>query len=114
MTEQQAKLHKYLMGRIDDPVCPSYSEMCAAVGVASKANVSRILDGLEQRGLITRQAGVSRSVRAVRPAVDESAVIRAAREVVRVHDEWKESVGDNWDDPLDDAMAQLRIELRTA
>lgn len=33
---------------------PSYSEICTAVGIGSKGEVSRIVGSLERRGLIAR------------------------------------------------------------
>jgi SOS-response transcriptional repressor LexA len=41
---------------------PSYTEMCAHLGLKAKSNIFRLLAGLEDRGFITRLPGKSRSI----------------------------------------------------
>lgn len=36
---------------------PSFGEMCAAIGMASKSSIGRLLDGLEEPGHIGRRPG---------------------------------------------------------
>lgn len=43
-------------------IMPSYSEMCAWLGVASKSNVARMIDGLIARGHLKRIPGRSRAL----------------------------------------------------
>lgn len=42
---------------------PSYAELCEALGVASKNSVSRLINGLEVRGALTRLPKQPRSLR---------------------------------------------------
>jgi hypothetical protein len=41
-----------------------------------------------------------------------SEIFVALLEVVRVHGEWKSSVGDNWDDPLDVVMGNAKSVIQ--
>lgn len=66
MTPKQNELYQWLLARIDDPIGPSFSQMAEAVGLRAKSGVVRLIDGLEARGLVTRQPNMANSVRAVR------------------------------------------------
>ncbi len=89
MTPAQAKLHQYLIERIDDPVSPTYEEMRHAMGRASKSGVKRVLDTLVDRGLVTRgEAGQERTVRAVRQDVLAGVPTAALIAEVKRRGEW--------------------------
>jgi SOS-response transcriptional repressor LexA len=71
MTPKQNQLYQWLLARLDDPIGPSTEEMRHAMGLVSKAGVSRLINALLERGMVTRlvdEGGVPRprSVRAVR------------------------------------------------
>lgn len=65
-TDRQAALYRMLLERIDDPVSPSFDELADALGLKSKANVKRMVDGLARQGLVTFVPGKTRTIRAVR------------------------------------------------
>lgn len=66
MTEQQAKLYRFLLERRDDLVSPSYQEMAQYLGLAGKSGVHRILNALEKDGRIEkRRPRATRNVRAI-------------------------------------------------
>ncbi len=56
LTERQAECLAFLKRRLAETggVCPSYDEITAALGLASKSGVHRLLSGLELRGRIRR------------------------------------------------------------
>ena len=43
-------------------VCPSYDEMAEALGIGSKSGISRIVNGLEERGMINRMPNYARAI----------------------------------------------------
>lgn len=67
LTTQQSRLLSYLEGYIarSGGVAPTFDEMKAAVGLASKSGVSRLLDALEERGRIRRFPQRARAIEIV-------------------------------------------------
>lgn len=64
---------------------PSYRELMVTLGVRSTGTICRLVDRLEERGLIRSRAGCARSIQiVVTPSIEG-----AAREVVR---RWREGV----------------------
>ncbi|WP_412506197.1 LexA family protein [Roseovarius sp. SYSU LYC5161] len=45
---------------------PSFEEIAEAMGLASKSNVHRLLQALEQRGFIRRMPGLQRAIEIIR------------------------------------------------
>lgn len=43
-------------------LCPSYDELCFAMGIKSKSGITRLLKGLEERGMINRIPDRSRAI----------------------------------------------------
>lgn len=134
MTGKQAQLYNWLLKRIDEPVAPTFDEMCAAIGAASKSSVSRLLDRLEQQGLIQKEGGKARSIRAIRRdpfdgvstgaitaelerrrqdyAAFDAGIVPLSRAVVRIYERLKANTPGNWDGPLDEAVSTLRRALQ--
>lgn len=56
ITHKQSELLAYIKQYLADNggVAPSFDEMREAVGLASKSGVHRLMDGLEERGLVSR------------------------------------------------------------
>lgn len=63
LTKSQQKILDFLRSNIQDGVCPSVREICAATGLRSTATVHSHLKALEEKGLITRGQGTNRSIR---------------------------------------------------
>jgi SOS-response transcriptional repressor LexA len=68
LTTKQAELLSYIRTRQANDETPSFEEMAAAVDIASKSGVSRLIVGLEARGYITRHPGMARSIIALEHA----------------------------------------------
>lgn len=63
LTSKQRALYDFIAARIAERgVAPSYSEMTAAMGCASKGHVGEALDRLEERGCIRRLPGRARAI----------------------------------------------------
>lgn len=43
-------------------VTPTYDEIAAGIGLSSKSGIARMIDGLEERGFVTRLPGRWRSI----------------------------------------------------
>ena len=64
MTEKDQAALEFIKTYIDDKgYAPNFAEIMEAVGERSKAGISRSLERLESNRLITRSAGVARSIR---------------------------------------------------
>lgn len=84
MTPQQNRLYEWLLERIDDPVGPTFEQMRLAMGLKSKSGVARILNGLQERGYVTRQGNRQASVRALRrDSLDGVSTARLVQELQR-------------------------------
>lgn len=59
LTPRQRELLAYLSER---ETCPSYGEMRAALKLASKSSVARLVDGLWERGYVSRIPDRARSI----------------------------------------------------
>ena len=70
LTPKQRKLLDFIAGyqRAHRGDSPSFEEMAAGVGLASKAPVHRLLEGMEQRGAIVRDRHRARAIRIVATA----------------------------------------------
>lgn len=68
MTRRQSQILAFIIQfRLDNGgCCPSYDEMCEAMGLHSKSAVARLLDGLKERGYISTLYGRARSVTVLR------------------------------------------------
>ncbi|MDE1914710.1 MAG: hypothetical protein KGJ57_17580 [Sphingomonadales bacterium] len=63
-TARQAEMLRFVHGyQLAHGVSPSYVEIAAALSVASKSNVHRLMTGCEERGLIQRLGGHQRAIR---------------------------------------------------
>ena len=63
MTKKQHELVTFIDPFVaEHGYSPSFEEMKNAIGLASKSGVHRLLNGLEDRGVITRMANRSRSI----------------------------------------------------
>lgn len=63
LTHKQRELLDFIGERMAvDGVCPSYQEMNDAMGLHSKAGISRLLTGLEERGIIRRLPNRARAI----------------------------------------------------
>lgn len=56
------ELHSYLAERQKDGICPSYQEMCRAIGVISKSVIFRLINHLERDGMVRRLKSRARSI----------------------------------------------------
>lgn len=67
MTHQQQKLLRFIerYQAEHDGVSPSFVEMAAELGLASKANIHRIVSALEQQGKVRRGPGRIRTLEVV-------------------------------------------------
>lgn len=54
-------------------VSPSYDEMTAALGLASKSGIHRLMEGLEGRGFISRMHGRPRAITILKRVRDPDA-----------------------------------------
>ncbi len=93
LTPKQRKLLDFIVGyqhshRGDSP---SFTEMAAGIGLASKAPVHRLLEALEERGAIVRDRRRARAIRIVSPTAD-----------------------DLWKSPMEDVVAAIRPTLQNA
>ncbi len=88
MTEVQAKLHAFLVDRIDDPVAPSYQEMADHLGLKSRSNINRILAQMNARGLVRWNPGIQRSVRAIRSSSFDGVPTHALIDELKRRGEW--------------------------
>ena len=66
MTKRQADLLRFIESC--GSLSPSFKEMCAAIGVASKNTIHYTLAALEQRGCIRRLRNRARAIEVLRPA----------------------------------------------
>lgn len=67
LTRQQHNLLTFIAGYIDEHgYGPTFDDMRTELGLASKSNISRLMDGLEERGFIRRKAQHPRSVEVLR------------------------------------------------
>lgn len=67
LTRRQQDLLEYIRQYTSETggVSPSAEEMRIGLGLASKAGIQRMIDGLEERGHITRLPKRARSIRVV-------------------------------------------------
>lgn len=66
MTPKQAKLLSFIKAYIAEKgYPPSFDEMAEGISVKSRGNINRYLNELEHRGVITRVAGHSRSIKVI-------------------------------------------------
>lgn len=76
MTPTQTRLLGFMREYLAaNGLIPTYDEMCVAMGVASKSNITRLVKGLEQRGFISRIPGCARAIRInepVKPSVAQA------------------------------------------
>lgn len=63
LTSNQQKVFDYLRRSAENAVPPTVREICRTTGIRSTSTVFAVLTTLEKMGLITREAGSSRSIR---------------------------------------------------
>jgi SOS-response transcriptional repressor LexA len=63
-------------GLAEGGVCPSYDEIAAALGLASKSGVKRLIDGLEARGRIRCLPFKPRAIEVLDPAAPPAQAAR--------------------------------------
>lgn len=68
LTPKQSQLFRYLERYMSGPgsIAPSFGEMSAAVGLAPKSGVARLLDALVERGRIRRVPNRARAIEIIR------------------------------------------------
>lgn len=78
-TQKQLELKRYIAARIaEDGVAPTFEEMRAHVGLASKSGVHQLLLALEERGHIERLKARTRAVRVIEAQdISPSSALRA-------------------------------------
>jgi SOS-response transcriptional repressor LexA len=94
ITPKQRDLMLFLQRYIDaNQCCPTFDEMAASLGLASKSGVARLLDGLEARGYVQRREHMQRAITILKrvsdptaPASSEESVRAALRELVETKD----------------------------
>ena len=69
LTPRQAELLAYISAYLQRTggVSPSFAEMSGALGFVSKSGVAALLDGLEERGFISRRSRRARAIEVLRP-----------------------------------------------
>lgn len=76
MTQRQRQLLDFIGAQIAETgVCPSYTEMREALGLASKSGINRLIMSLEERGHIRRLKGRFRAIEIAQPEQQQRAVI---------------------------------------
>ena len=66
MTKNQSKLLKYIKEFWEENgYCPSYKDMCGAMGMKSRSGIHGMVVSLEARGFITRIPNAARSIQLV-------------------------------------------------
>lgn len=65
LTPTQDKLLRYLEER-EGRVSPTYQEMADAIGLKARSGIHRLIDGLEERGYVTRLPKRARTVQVVK------------------------------------------------
>lgn len=65
LTQRQMDLLRYIAGyqQAHDGISPSFAECRDALGLSTKGGIYRMLDGLEQRGAISRMHYRERAIR---------------------------------------------------
>jgi len=77
LTQRQLDLLTYISGHVGAKrFAPTTRDMAAAIGLRSTSGVTRLLDGLEERGFIRRLRGRARAVEVIR-SLDMTVVIPA-------------------------------------
>ena len=68
MTPRQAQLLAFIKSYKRDHrgVCPSYQEMMRGIRLSSKADVHRLICGLEAREYVRRRPGLRRAIEVLR------------------------------------------------
>lgn len=74
LTEKQAKALAFIKGYMaeHDGLAPTCEEIAAGIGLASKANICRILEALVERGAIRRLPQRARAIEIVEPVAPEA------------------------------------------
>ncbi len=91
LTTRQLECLRFIVDYMDENiVSPSYGEIAAGMGVASKANASRLLDGLEERGYIGRIRYRVRSISVLKrpPRLDPDPICTTCDDTLMMGD-WK-------------------------
>lgn len=65
LNDTQRRIYDFLVERSADGIPPSVREICTAVGLRSTSSVQANLDALEEKGYITRDPMLKRSIRIV-------------------------------------------------
>ncbi|MDH0126652.1 hypothetical protein N7376_22000 [Brucella intermedia GD04153] len=82
MTPRQKQAYDFIRSFIDkEGYGPSYEEIQEALGMHSKSGVHRLVEGLEERGLIVRRPRIRRSI-ALKPAFNADYHLRRVLSVL--------------------------------
>ena len=74
LTRQQSRLLAFIDARVEkDGIAPSYDEMAAHMGLASKSGINRLILALEERGRIRRMPHRARAITVVHDGATKSA-----------------------------------------
>lgn len=69
LTRMQSRALEFIRRYVDENgYSPTYDEIAAELGLASKSGVNRIVTGLEERGRIRKRAGAARGIEIIEPA----------------------------------------------
>lgn len=80
MTEQQLKLLTFIRAFVaEHEFSPSFDEMLAHMGLASKAGIHRIVHALERQGKVTFIPGARRTIAPVNRALTPQDALLASR-----------------------------------
>lgn len=63
LSQNQQKVYDFLLARSSTGLPPTVREICAATGIRSTSTVFGVLRTLEEKGLISREGGSSRSIK---------------------------------------------------
>lgn len=78
LTEKQRELLDYIDSQIlSTGVCPTFDEMCVAIGLKSKSGIHRLVVGLEERGYLRRLPNHKRALEVVRSSSSPASIVAA-------------------------------------
>ena len=83
LTEKQHQLLSYLIDyQAEKEITPSFDEMRAAIGLASKSGIHRLVSALEERGYIRKLPNRARAIEILRHPGNEPEAYKASTNVI--------------------------------
>ena len=83
LTEKQHQLLSYLIDyQAEKDITPSFDEMRAAIGLASKSGIHRLVSALEERGYIRKLPNRARAIEILRHPGNEPEAYKASTNVI--------------------------------